>query len=269
MKPISADSATSSRTIRERLPPIARLMPISRVRSAIDIAIVLTTDRPPTTRLISAIPTRIELRIDVAAPICWSKSLPVIVATFGTWASIRSASTSGSTPGVGIDGHRRRRGRTRSSPAWTIGGSVCDEQLLRGRERDRCRLVGRGQRRLEDRRRPRRSTPWRAIVSPTCLSYLRAMSEPRTVTCRPSSAASGRGPGRSGAGTSRGPRRTRRPRPVIIGGTPMVIGRRLVVHQHHDGRHDDVDAVDGADAGRPSRATSAPPRSRPSSPERR
>ena len=57
---------TSSRTIRVRLPPMARLIPISRVRSAIDIAIVLTTDRPPTSRLISAIPTRIELRIEVA-----------------------------------------------------------------------------------------------------------------------------------------------------------------------------------------------------------
>ncbi len=76
-------------------------MPISRVRSAIDIAIVLTTDRPPTARLMSAMPTRIEFRSDVAAPICWSKSLPVIAATFGTCASIRSASTSVSTPGVG------------------------------------------------------------------------------------------------------------------------------------------------------------------------
>ena len=64
MKPIRADSVTSSRTIRKRLPPMARLMPISRVRSAIDIAIVLMTDRPPTTRLISAMPTRIALRID-------------------------------------------------------------------------------------------------------------------------------------------------------------------------------------------------------------
>ena len=64
MNPISADSVTSSRTIRKRLPPIARLMPISRVRSAIDMAIVLMTDRPPTARLIRAMPTRIELRID-------------------------------------------------------------------------------------------------------------------------------------------------------------------------------------------------------------
>ena len=100
-KPISADSVTNSRTIRARLPPIARLMPISRVRSAIDIAIVLTTERPPTRRLISAIPTRIELRIAVAPPICLSKSLPVIVATPGTSALIRAASASTSWPGVG------------------------------------------------------------------------------------------------------------------------------------------------------------------------
>ena len=101
MNPMSAASMTSSRTMRKRLPPIARLMPISRVRSAIDMAIVLMTDRPPTTRLISAIPTRIELRIAVADPICLSKSLPVIAVTVGTCASIRSASTSGSTPSAG------------------------------------------------------------------------------------------------------------------------------------------------------------------------
>ncbi len=92
--PMSAASMTSSRTIRVRLPPMARLMPISRVRSAIDMAIVFTTDRPPTRRLISAIPTRIELRIEVALPICLSKSLPVIVATPGTCAVIRAASAS-------------------------------------------------------------------------------------------------------------------------------------------------------------------------------
>ena len=88
MNPMRADSVTSSRTIRRRLPPMARLMPISRVRSATDIAIVLMTDRPPTTRLMRATPTRIELRIDVADPICSSKSSPVIVATSGIAASM-------------------------------------------------------------------------------------------------------------------------------------------------------------------------------------
>ena len=80
---------------------MARLIPISRVRSAIDIAIVFTTDRPPTRRLIRAIPTRIELRIDVAPPICLSKSLPVIVEMPGTSALIRAASASMSWPGFG------------------------------------------------------------------------------------------------------------------------------------------------------------------------
>ena len=101
MSPMRADSTTNSRTIRARLPPMARLMPISRVRSAIDIAIVLMTDRPPTTRLMSAMPTRIALRIDIDEPICLSKSAPVMVVTSGRAVLISAATVSGSVPGVG------------------------------------------------------------------------------------------------------------------------------------------------------------------------
>jgi hypothetical protein len=61
----------------------------------------LTTDSPPTSRLIRAMPIRIELRIEVAEPICWSKSLPVIAPTPGTAASMRSASASMSVPDSG------------------------------------------------------------------------------------------------------------------------------------------------------------------------
>ena len=99
---MSADSVTSSRTIRRRPPPIARLIPISRVRSATDIAIVLMTDRPPTARLIRAIPTRIEFRIAVADPICRSKSAGGHrreVRRSAAW--ISAATVSGSTPGLG------------------------------------------------------------------------------------------------------------------------------------------------------------------------
>ena len=61
-------SATSSRMIRRRDPPMARLMPISRVRSVTLMAIVLMTDRPPTTRLMTATPTMIALKIRVVRP---------------------------------------------------------------------------------------------------------------------------------------------------------------------------------------------------------
>ena len=80
---------------------MARLIPISRVRSATDMAIVLMTDSPPTARLISAIPTRIELRIEVAEPIWLSKSLAVIGSRSGAVARISVAIVSGSVPGFG------------------------------------------------------------------------------------------------------------------------------------------------------------------------
>ena len=67
MVPITPASVMSSRTIRRRLAPIARLMPISRVRSATDIAIVLMIDRPPTIRLMRPMPTMIELKIATGA----------------------------------------------------------------------------------------------------------------------------------------------------------------------------------------------------------
>ncbi len=80
---------------------MARLMPISRVRSAMAIAIVLMTERPPTMRLMRAMPTRIELKSDFTEPICLSKSAPVMVARPGIPASISRATVSGPTPGVG------------------------------------------------------------------------------------------------------------------------------------------------------------------------
>src|SRR4029079_13355600 len=101
MTPIRPASATSSRTIRRREPPMARLIPISRVRSVTLIAIVLMTERPPTTRLINATPMMIALKMSVVDPTCWSKSAPVIDETFAGRASIRSLSLASSTPSAG------------------------------------------------------------------------------------------------------------------------------------------------------------------------
>ena len=98
---MTADSVTISRRIRQRDAPTARLMPISRVRSATDIAVVLTTDRPPTMRLMSPIPTRIALKMLVVEPICLSKSLPVIALVLGSAAVISAAIVPVSTPGFG------------------------------------------------------------------------------------------------------------------------------------------------------------------------
>ena len=77
---------------------MARLMPISRVRSVTLIAIVLMTERPPTTRLMSATPMMMALKIRVVDPTCWSKSALVIVVTWSTSASMRSPSAAGSVP---------------------------------------------------------------------------------------------------------------------------------------------------------------------------
>ena len=101
MSPMIADSIRISRRMRQRDAPMARLIPISRVRSATDMAIVLMTERPPMTRLRRPMPIRIALSIEVAAPICWSKSLPVIVVMPAILASISSATVSGLTPGSG------------------------------------------------------------------------------------------------------------------------------------------------------------------------
>ena len=79
MRPMRPASATSSATIRRREPPIARLIPISRVRSLTDIAIVLTTDRPPTIRLMRPTPTMIPPRRFAIEPIDSSNSLAVTV----------------------------------------------------------------------------------------------------------------------------------------------------------------------------------------------
>ena len=94
-------SATISRTTRERLAPIARLMPISRVRSATLMAIVLMTERPPTIRLMSATPTMIALKIMVVVPTCWAKSALVTAVTLSTDALIRVASAAVSAPAAG------------------------------------------------------------------------------------------------------------------------------------------------------------------------
>src|SRR3954451_25319015 len=93
-KPMRPASATSSPMIRRRRPPIARLIPISRVRSLTDMAIVLTTDKPPTTRLIKPTPTMMPLRRLAIEPIVWSNSLAVTAVTLGKDASMRSASWS-------------------------------------------------------------------------------------------------------------------------------------------------------------------------------
>ena len=164
---------------------MARLMPISRVRSAIDIAIVLTTERPPTTRLMRAIPTRIELRIEVAPPICLSKSLPVIVATLGTWALISAATVCGFVPGRRVDGQPGRDLRGGDSLRRDERRQRLDDtgagRRRAGRPRRLSGAVSVGSRIADDRERTRRAG---SIVSPTCLSYWRARSEPRTVDVR-------------------------------------------------------------------------------------
>ena len=86
---------------RAREPPIARLIPISRVRSATDMAIVLITDRPPTIRLIRATPTMIALKIATDEPTTSSNSVAVIADAFGMSASIRAARASTSVPSSG------------------------------------------------------------------------------------------------------------------------------------------------------------------------
>ena len=100
MRPIRPASATSSRMIRRREPPMARLMPISRVRSVTLMAIVLMTDRPPTTRLMSATPMMIALKITVVDPTCWSKSALVRVVTLPSRLDA-AASASASVPAAG------------------------------------------------------------------------------------------------------------------------------------------------------------------------
>ena len=101
MNPMSADSATSSRTMRARPPPIARLTPISRVRSATDIAIVLMTDRPPDDQAHEGDADEDGVEDGRRGSDLAVEVLAVIVATSGTCASMRSASASVSVPGVG------------------------------------------------------------------------------------------------------------------------------------------------------------------------
>jgi hypothetical protein len=80
---------------------MARLMPISRVRSATLIAIVLMTDRPPTIRLMAATPKMIALKIVVVAPTVSFHSAPVTVALFSTVASMADATAAKSAPSSG------------------------------------------------------------------------------------------------------------------------------------------------------------------------
>ena len=80
---------------------MARLMPISRVRSLTDMAIVLTTDRPPTIRLIRPTPTMIPPRRFAIEPTDSSNSLAVTVVTFGSDASRAAASFGTSAPAFG------------------------------------------------------------------------------------------------------------------------------------------------------------------------
>src|SRR6185312_14900821 len=94
-QPDDPGPATSSRTMRRPEPPMARRMPISRVRSATLMAIVLITDRPPTMRLMAATPMMIALKITVVAPTVLENSAPVMVALFSTAASIAAATVVG------------------------------------------------------------------------------------------------------------------------------------------------------------------------------
>ena len=102
MRPMTPASATSSRMIRPREPPMARLMPISRVRSATLMAIVLMTDRPPTMRLTAATPMIIALKIPVVAPTLSLNSAPVMVALFSTLASMADATAAKSAPSARV-----------------------------------------------------------------------------------------------------------------------------------------------------------------------
>ena len=84
-------------------------------------------------------------------------------------------------------------------------------------------------------------------MSPTCLSYLRAISDPSVATYEPSSSTVRSRPCAI--------RISNVSRPWSAPGDAAVDhrrhahrhGRRLIVHEHHDDRERDVDTVDGAD----------------------
>ena len=78
MSPIAEASNTISRRMRQREAPMARLMPISRVRSATAMAMVLIVERPPTSRLSIATPVRTSVKMALNVPSNASKSLPVM-----------------------------------------------------------------------------------------------------------------------------------------------------------------------------------------------
>ena len=212
-KPISADSVTNSRTIRARLPPIARLMPISRVRSAIDIAIVFTTERPPTSEADQGDPDEDRVQDRRRAPDLLVEVLAGHRRDAGDLgldprrrAPRRPRPASGRRPS-------RSRCRTRSSVPAIIGGSVLTNSCWAAASGIGRRLVGRGQRRRQDaddgerHALERRSCHRRACR--TC-GRCRSRGPSRTSPRRPPS---GPALGVAELRTSRGPRRTRgRPR---------------------------------------------------------
>ena len=69
--------------MRPRLAPIARLTPISRVRSATLMVIVFMTDNPPTTMLMSATLRMMALKMASVEPNRSSKSSPETARRWG------------------------------------------------------------------------------------------------------------------------------------------------------------------------------------------
>ena len=97
---MTAASETNSRTMRRRELPMARLMPISRVRSVTLMAIVLMTERPPTMRLMIPTPKMMALKMVVVLPTCCAQSALVTVVRLPS-ALMRVASSAGSVPAAG------------------------------------------------------------------------------------------------------------------------------------------------------------------------
>ena len=168
---------------------MARLMPISLVRSATLIAIVLMTDRPPTTRLMMATPMMIALKMAVEAPTCSSNSAPVIVALFATAPSISRRNVVDVRAGIGIhdDLVDELLGLDRISDQR---GKRLDEQLLRGARAARGRWCPAPSAWAGACRSPRTRRPRISIVSPAATSYSLPCLEPSTTRLPSSSGVS-------------------------------------------------------------------------------
>ena len=146
---MNAASVISSPMIEPRDAPMERLIPISRVRSATLMAIVLITDRPPTTRLIRATPRMMALNIATVDPNAWSKSSAVVACTCPTPLLDRPRQSADiGIPASGYTSYPRHELAHVSWPVPARIGACCREQGLSGFQGDQRGGVRGGQRRL-------------------------------------------------------------------------------------------------------------------------